>query len=276
MSVTYPNQKIVKIHKEKCVDNFTQIQNEHMYAASRCLNGSAFKLYMYLASNADDFELALSRKDVIDKTGISYCAYDDAVASLIKNGYLVLVSGSTYDFNTYPENHIYENHIYENHKRDILKIIKGYPENHKRDILKTIKEIDSKDNKDILYINKSEEINSSESKENNSSKPKRISRKDQLVNYINGLDFSSETKTTLFKWLFTIGLKRGVTCEQLGDMLSKLDIECGGDEHSVHEAINASYLSGWFGFFRTNQYKNNTSANKPVEPTRSTAEWTAL
>ena len=55
----------------------------------------------------------------------------------------------------------YENHIYENHKRDTLK---------------TIKEIDNKDNKDILYINKSEEINSSESKENNSSKTKRISR----------------------------------------------------------------------------------------------------
>ena len=88
-----------------------------------------------------------------------------------------------------------------------MKIIKGYPENHIRDNMKTIKEIDSINKKDTLYINKSEEINSSESKENNSSKTKRISRKEQLTEYISKLDFSQETKATLTKWYFQVGIK---------------------------------------------------------------------
>lgn len=264
---TYPNQKIVQIHKEKCVDNFTQIQNEHMYAASKCLNGSAFKLYMYLASNADGFELALSRKDVIDKTGISHCSYDNAVDSLIKYGYLVFVSGLTYNFNTYPENYdIPKNHdIPKNQDNTPIKIRISSPKKQDSTILKTMKEIDNKDNKDILYI-KQEEINSSSNKENNSSKTKKVSRKEQLTEYISKLDFSQETKDVLTKWYFQVGIKGGLTLDQLRDKLQSIDDECLGNENLIREAINQAYLSGWFGFYKPNQTKTIIPTSKPVEP----------
>lgn len=59
-SITYPNQRTVKIHREKATTDFLGIKNENWKAASRDLSAHALKLYMYLASNADNFELALS------------------------------------------------------------------------------------------------------------------------------------------------------------------------------------------------------------------------
>ena len=115
-------------------------------------------------------------------------------------------------------------------------------------------------------INKSEEINSSENKENNSSKTKRISRKEQLTEYISKLDFSQETKDMLTKWYFQVGIKGGLTLDQLRDKLKFIDDECSGDETLIREAINQAYLSGWFGFYKPNQTKTIIPTNKPVEP----------
>lgn len=100
--ITYPNQKIIHIIKEPCVDNFVQIKNEDWMEAARDLSGTAFKLYMYLAANADGFELALSRKDATNNVGISSCAYDDGIEALTKKGYLEKTGGNTYTFRTRP------------------------------------------------------------------------------------------------------------------------------------------------------------------------------
>lgn len=93
-------------------------------------------------------------------------------------------------------------------------------------------------------------------------KPKRISKKEQLVDYVNGLEFNGETKDTLFKWLFSIGLPKGISIEQLACKLSDLDKACNGAEDLMHQAIKNSYLNGWFGFF-----KPNSNNKAPVKDT---------
>ena len=98
------------------------------------------------------------------------------------------------------------------------------------------------------------------SSDNSSSK--RKSRKDQLVEYVHATAFTEETKDTLFKWIFQIGLKGNVTVDQLKDMLKKIWNECSGNELLVREAINNSYLNNWFGFFAPKK-SGNFSENKP-------------
>lgn len=59
-NITYPNQRMVNIHREKISADFLGIKNENWKAAARDLGAHAFMLYLYLASNANGFTLALS------------------------------------------------------------------------------------------------------------------------------------------------------------------------------------------------------------------------
>ena len=88
---------------------------------------------------------------------------------------------------------------------------------------------------------------------------KRVSRKDQLVNYVDSLSYSAETKDVLRKWIFQIGLPKGVTVPQLTDMVNNLQTACK-EESIVRQSINESYLHNWFGF-----YPPKTTATKRVE-----------
>lgn len=109
----------------------------------------------------------------------------------------------------------------------------------------------SNNNIDIIDSKES----SKEKIKSKSSSSKRISKKDQITDYINTLDFQQETKDYLFKWLFSIGLNRGVSLAQFTDMIKNLQEECS-NETSVREAIKKSYLNNWFGF-----YSNKNSQN---------------
>lgn len=95
---TYPNQKIVKIKKEKYNSNFLQIGIDEWQGACKKLSGSGFKLYLYLASNANNYDLALSAKDVEESVGISHSSYKNAVQELINTGYLEFKTGNLYFF----------------------------------------------------------------------------------------------------------------------------------------------------------------------------------
>ena len=88
---------------------------------------------------------------------------------------------------------------------------------------------------------------------------KRVSRKDQLVNYVDSLSYSAETKDVLRKWIFQIGLPKGVTVPQLTDMVNNLQTACK-EESIVRQSINESYLHNWFGF-----YPPKTTATKKAE-----------
>lgn len=95
---TYPNQKIIHIQKKKVVKDFLQIGNSEWQEASRTLRDSGFKLYLYLASNADGFDLALSQKAFQEATGVKKTAYYDAIKELLNKGYLEEKQGNIFIF----------------------------------------------------------------------------------------------------------------------------------------------------------------------------------
>ena len=102
-SITYPNQRTVKIHREKATTDFLGIKNENWKAASRDLSAHALKLYMYLASNADNFELALSPAAILKEIGMARSTYHDQFHILENKGYIKHIKGNTYEFFEKPQ-----------------------------------------------------------------------------------------------------------------------------------------------------------------------------
>ena len=100
---TFPNQKIVKIHKAQCDKThlYSVINLDAMRGAMKAFNGreaNAFLLWCYFAMNQQDYEFALSNKAVEEAIGVKKDAYDSAIAKLIKAGYLVNDGGNRYSF----------------------------------------------------------------------------------------------------------------------------------------------------------------------------------
>ena len=103
---TVPNQKVIKIQKEK-IDkdkgNFAMIDSDALQNAMIDLDGNTFKLWMYFSKNRDGHTFALSKVDAI-KWGIgSKSSYDRAVRKLIEEGYLIKTSSNHYDFYEVPQ-----------------------------------------------------------------------------------------------------------------------------------------------------------------------------
>lgn len=94
MPVTFPNQKVVHVHrdmpdKNKKEGNFLLIKNENLYAAYRDLNATALCLYLYLAGNKDGFDLAFSPKAIHEEMGMPESTCRDQFKVLVSKGYLV-------------------------------------------------------------------------------------------------------------------------------------------------------------------------------------------
>ena len=102
-NVTYPNQRVVNIHREAVKSDFLGIKNQNWQAAARDLGAHALLLYMYLAANADGFNLALSPAAVRQATGMPRSTYQDQFIKLIDKGYLVQGSGNVYNFFETPQ-----------------------------------------------------------------------------------------------------------------------------------------------------------------------------
>ena len=95
---TMPNQKTVIITKDSYKSDFLQIGIAEWQEASKILTPAAFKLYLYLASNANGFKLAPSQVAVEIALSISKSSYHRAVKELEEKGYLQLDRGNTYFF----------------------------------------------------------------------------------------------------------------------------------------------------------------------------------
>lgn len=73
---------------------FVALDKKDMQEAMKCLSGDAFKLYMYLSSNMDGFEInCRGSKWLQNETGIAGAAYENALAVLALRGYLVSSAG---------------------------------------------------------------------------------------------------------------------------------------------------------------------------------------
>ena len=102
-NITYPNQRLVKIHRESAKTDFLGIKNENWQAASRDLGAHALQLYLYLASNANNYTSALSPVAVRQAIGMARSTYHDQFHVLVDKGYLVPAHGSTFDFYEVPQ-----------------------------------------------------------------------------------------------------------------------------------------------------------------------------
>lgn len=63
----------------------------------------ALQLYLYLAKNADNYNLALSQQAAENEAGIKRTTFHKYVSLLIEEGYLVQRGGNTYDFYETPQ-----------------------------------------------------------------------------------------------------------------------------------------------------------------------------
>ena len=99
---TYPNQKVIHINKNKYTANFLQVGIDEWQTAFKKFTPSAFAVYLYLASNADGFDLALSQKAIENALGIKKTAYHNAIEALKKEGYIEVLQGNIEVFHTAP------------------------------------------------------------------------------------------------------------------------------------------------------------------------------
>ena len=102
-SITYPNQRLIKIHRESAKTDFLGIKNENWQAASRDLGAHALQLYLYLASNANNYSTALSPVAVRQAIGMARSTYHDQFHKLVEKGYLVPGTGNSFHFYEVPQ-----------------------------------------------------------------------------------------------------------------------------------------------------------------------------
>ena len=103
LNITYPNQRIIRIHREPVKIDFLGIKNENWQAASRDLGAHALQLYLYLASNANNYTTALSPVAVRQAIGMARSTYHDQFHKLVDKGYLVPGTGNSFDFYEVPQ-----------------------------------------------------------------------------------------------------------------------------------------------------------------------------
>lgn len=100
--ITYPNQRMIHVNREPLRKDFLGINNDNWKSASRDLHPHALLLYLYLASNANNFTLALSPAAVRQEIGMARTTYHDQFHILVDKGYLVPTHGNTYEFYEIP------------------------------------------------------------------------------------------------------------------------------------------------------------------------------
>ena len=102
-AITFPNQRMVRIHRERATSDFLGIKNENWQAASRDLGAHALQLYLYLAANANNYTVALSPVAVRQSIGMARSTYHDQFHKLVDRGYLVPSAGNTFEFYEVPQ-----------------------------------------------------------------------------------------------------------------------------------------------------------------------------
>lgn len=86
---TNPNQNTIVIHREMPKSDFLQIKNENWQNMIKETHDYfAFVLYLYFASNANGYVLALSPKAIENATGLARSTYYKKLQLLIDKGYV--------------------------------------------------------------------------------------------------------------------------------------------------------------------------------------------
>lgn len=116
--MTSPNQRWIRINKTK-VEKNTGVERPYLNAykdilekAAKELSGNAFKLYIYLLSNNNNYSFGFSPKDVSERYGCSIDTVRNAFTILVNKGFLILDSESK------------ARYIFRDTKEDLLQITK--------------------------------------------------------------------------------------------------------------------------------------------------------
>lgn len=81
--MTFPNQRMIHVNRERASSDFLGIKNENWQAAARDLGAHAFLLYLYCAANKDNYNLALSPTAVRQAIGMARSTYHDQFHKLV-------------------------------------------------------------------------------------------------------------------------------------------------------------------------------------------------
>lgn len=95
--------KHFKINKVPLGNNYTGINTQALGQATKDLNLTGLRLYLYLASNKDGFKWTLNSTAFgnwagIDNTRSANKAIKDGIENLTKNGYLILVDEESEEY----------------------------------------------------------------------------------------------------------------------------------------------------------------------------------
>ena len=96
---TVPNQNVMIIHRNYPEANFLQISNQHWQNMIKETGDPyALVLYLYFASNANNYHLEISPVAIQNATGLARSTYYKKMELLEKKGYVVHRKGNVYDF----------------------------------------------------------------------------------------------------------------------------------------------------------------------------------
>ena len=101
---TVPNQQKILIHREMPKSDFLQIKNQNwQQMIKETQDYYAFVLYLYFASNANDYNLALSPAAITEATGLARSTYYKKMEFLKDKGYIVEGKGNQLHFYEVPQ-----------------------------------------------------------------------------------------------------------------------------------------------------------------------------
>lgn len=106
--MSVPNQNIIIIHKEYPKKNFLQIKNEnwHNMLKQTKQDYPALALYLYLASNMDNYRLELSPQAIENAIGMPRSTYYKKMKILKDNGYIIEKQGNILEFYEVPQEQV--------------------------------------------------------------------------------------------------------------------------------------------------------------------------
>lgn len=108
--MSVPNQNIIIIHREYPEKNFLQIKNENWQSMLRQTNMDypSLALYLYLASNMNNYRLELSPQAILNAIGMPRSTYYKKLQLLKDNGYIIEKQGNILEFYEVPQE---QNHL---------------------------------------------------------------------------------------------------------------------------------------------------------------------
>ena len=102
--ITFPNQRVITVEKPDYKANkdepFLQVGKTEWLAAAQYLTYSAFKLYLYLATNKNGFTFALSYAAINQELPMNRKTLYKCVNELKDCGYLRQIKDNYYVFST--------------------------------------------------------------------------------------------------------------------------------------------------------------------------------